>query len=70
MITSKLTTKARTTIPQSIREALQLRPGDKIVYRIERTCVVLAKASGKRDDPFVVFTEWASENDERAYAKL
>ena len=32
MIVSKLTSKSQTTIPQSVRRALELSPGDEIVY--------------------------------------
>jgi antitoxin PrlF len=31
MITSKLTTKAQTTIPQPVRAALHLEPGDEML---------------------------------------
>jgi antitoxin PrlF len=71
VITSKLTAKAQTTIPQPVRAALKLKPGDEIVYAIARGRVVLTKAPGREaDDPFAVFDEWASDADERAYAKL
>ena len=71
MITSKLTAKAQTTIPQPVRAALKLKPGDEIVYAIERGRVVLTKAAGREaDDPFARFDEWSSDADERAYAKL
>ena len=71
MITSKLTAKAQTTIPQPVRAALRLRPGDEIVYTIEKGRVVLTKAAGRdAEDPFASFNEWTSEADERGYAKL
>ena len=35
MITSKMTSKAQTTIPQAVRMALNLKPGDEIAYQIE-----------------------------------
>ncbi len=71
MITSKLTSKAQTTIPQSVRTALHLKAGDAIAYAIEDERVVLTKASKESiDDPFTAFSEWSSEADERAYAKL
>jgi antitoxin PrlF len=44
MITSKLTTKAQTTIPQSVRAALRLKEGDEIAYEIEENRVILTKA--------------------------
>lgn len=34
MIVSKLTSKAQTTIPQPIRAALGLQPGDELLYEI------------------------------------
>ena len=71
MITSKLTSKAQTTIPQPIRAALHLKSGDEIAYRIEGETVVLSRATVEvSDDPFAAFSEWASEADRRAYADL
>ena len=72
MITSKLTTKAQTTIPQPVRAALHLQPGDELIYKIDEERVILTKASrgGKTDDPFRTFSEWSSEADTKAYGKL
>jgi antitoxin PrlF len=72
MITSKLTTKAQTTIPQPVRAALRLRAGDELVYELDDQRVILTKAgrSGKTDDPFRTFHEWSSEADAKAYGKL
>ncbi len=71
MITSKLTTKAQTTIPQAVRVALHLREGDELAYVIEDERVILTKVRQEpADDPFAAFEEWDSEADRRAYAKL
>lgn len=71
MITSKLTSKAQTTIPASVRAALRLKAGDELVYSIEGERVVLTKADrGPLDDPFATFDEWNSETDRQAYADL
>ena len=72
MITSKLTTKAQTTIPQPVRSALGLQAGDALVYEIDDQRVILTKASqsGKADDPFRTFHEWSSAADAKAYGKL
>ena len=72
MITSKLTTKAQTTIPQPVRAALHLQPGDALIYEIDAQRVILTKASrgGKTDDPFRTFDEWNSAADAKAYGKL
>ena len=71
MITSKLTSKAQTTIPQPVRSALHLREGDEIAYQIDGDRVVLTKArapSLAADDPFATFSEWNSPADAKGYA--
>lgn len=71
MITSKLTTKAQTTIPQPVRSALKLKEGDELAYEIEGDRVILTKAGRNMgDDPFRTFDEWNSPADRKAYAKL
>jgi antitoxin PrlF len=71
MITSKLTSKAQTTIPQPIRAALHLKEGDTIAYAITGEKVILSRAPTQPvDDPFANFDEWSSEADRRAYADL
>ena len=72
MITSKLTTKAQTTIPQPVRAALGLQAGDELIYEIDDQRVILTKASrgGKTDDPSRTFHEWNSAADTKAYGTL
>jgi antitoxin PrlF len=71
MITSKITSKAQTTIPQPVRAALQVGKGDELAYRIEGDRVILTKAKREQiDDPFGTFYEWSSEADQRAYGDL
>ncbi|WP_062210167.1 type II toxin-antitoxin system PrlF family antitoxin [Aureimonas sp. AU12] len=72
MITSRLSSKSQTTIPQAVRKALKLREGDELMYLIdEEGRVVLTRVpEGIFDDPFVTFTEWNSEEDEKGYANL
>ena len=72
MIVSKLTSKAQTTIPQPIRTALGLQPGDELSYEIVDGRVMLDKVQRgtATDDPFRTFEEWGSEADTRAYAAL
>jgi len=71
MITSKLTSKAQTTIPQPVRAALRVRSGDELAYAIEGDRVILTKATSPvADNPFATFGEWASDNDRRAYGDL
>jgi antitoxin PrlF len=72
MITSKLTSKAQTTIPQPVRTALGLHEGDEIAYQIDGDRVTLTKARppGFAEDPFATFSEWASDADREGYADL
>lgn len=55
-----------------MRTALNLQPGDEIVYEIVDDRVILTKArrGGKTDDPCRTFKEWGGEADTRAYADL
>jgi antitoxin PrlF len=71
MITSKLTSKAQTTIPQPVRAALNLHEGDALQYTFEGSRVVLSKVEARAaDDPFRTFDEWYGDADEQAYASL
>ena len=72
MIRSRLNRKSQTTVPQAVRVALGLRPGDELCYVIETGRVRLSRgrvASGE-DEPFATFPEWGSEADQQAYAAL
>jgi antitoxin PrlF len=77
VITSKLTSKAQTTIPQPVRAALGVTEGDELAYTIEDGRVVLTKAPPRRvhrgdpvQDPFATFWEWDSKEDEEDFADL
>jgi len=77
MITSKLTSKSRTTIPQAVRAALGVKAGDELAYTIEDGRAVITKAPTKLprkgdplEDPLAAFWEWDTEEDERAFAEL
>ena len=71
MITSKLTSKAQTTVPQPVRVALGLREGDEIAYVIEAGRVVISRVVAEAaEDPFQAFSEWESDADRRAYGGL
>ncbi len=77
MITSKLTSKAQTTIPQAVRTALGVKPGDEIAYAIEDGHVLLTKAASTKpgrgapfEDPFAAFREWDTPEDDEAFGDL
>lgn len=71
MITSRMSSKAQTTIPQPVRHVLGLKEGDDIAYVIEDGRVTITRAEhAKQDDPFATFSEWDSPADRKAYGKL
>lgn len=72
MITSKLTSKAQTTVPQPVRAALGLKAGDMLLYELSEGQVILRKSppAAPRDDPFGAFDEWHTPADEKAYGQL
>jgi antitoxin PrlF len=40
---AKLTSKGQLTVPKSVRDALQLREGDQVVFRVEGERAVIAR---------------------------
>jgi antitoxin PrlF len=71
---SKLTAKSQTTVPKEVREALRVKPGDMLVYRIAKGRVTLARAE-KMDRAYLnalesTLSEWASPEDAAAYDDL
>jgi len=42
---ARVTSKGQVTIPKRVREALELREGDEVVFRVERHRAVVAKTS-------------------------
>lgn len=73
-IFGKLTAKSQTTIPKEVREALGAKPGDTLVYRINKGKVTLARAQ-PLDRAYLkavesTLSEWTSPEDAAAYDKL
>jgi antitoxin PrlF len=42
---AKITSKGQVTIPKPVRDALQLREGDELLFRVERSRAVIAKTA-------------------------
>ena len=40
---AKMTSKGQVTIPKSVRDALELHEGDELLFRVERSRVLVAK---------------------------
>lgn len=71
---SALTSKYQATLPKPVRERLNLKAGDRIVFSIENDRVYIQKATGF-DVPYLrsletTLEEWASPEDEEAYKDL
>ena len=74
LASSRLTQKFQTTIPQKIRELLNLIEGDTVVFELWQGQIILRKSS-PLDLEFMKATEatlseWASEADDEAYDDL
>lgn len=67
---SRVSVKSQTVLPRMVRDALAIHPGDTLRYRLTDVGIVIDKAVPESDDPFVAFTEWASEADDKAYGDL
>lgn len=74
MQTSKLSSKGQITLPRQVRKALDVQPGDTIVYEVEDSTVKL-----RRLEPFdaafhaalsSTLDEWGAEADEEAFREL
>jgi antitoxin PrlF len=68
--TAKLSAKAQTVIPRAIREKLGLKPGDSVRFVETKDGILIGKAVDEDSDPFAVFGEWRSDEDDKAYRDL
>lgn len=42
-IAAKLTSKGQLTIPKAVRETLELKPGDQVLFRVEDNRAIMAR---------------------------
>ncbi|MBI5593053.1 MAG: type II toxin-antitoxin system PrlF family antitoxin [Deltaproteobacteria bacterium] len=75
LITSKLTTKFQTTIPEKIRTILGIHAGDSVSFEITSNKQVFIRKVNPMDLEFAkaleeTMSEWLSEHDEEAYRDL
>ena len=49
--TSTITAKGQTTVPKSVRQALGVKPGGRLLYRIEGNRVTVQSATAEHRDP-------------------
>lgn len=66
----KLGAKARFTLPKEVRQSLGLKPGDSFAFVIAGADIRVVRTAAEGGDPFVTFSEWASEADRKGYADL
>jgi AbrB family looped-hinge helix DNA binding protein len=75
VVATKISAKGQTTVPWEIRDALNLRPGDVILWELVGT----GCAEVHRTQPMDIaclreirgtFSEWESTEDEQAYRDL
>lgn len=74
MLTSSLSSKGQVTIPKEIREAMGLKPGDRIAYQLQNGAVMLTRVE-PFDAAFHValsgtLDEWTGPEDEEAFRDL
>jgi AbrB family looped-hinge helix DNA binding protein len=74
-VTAKLSSKAQTVLPKEVRRKLGVEPGDTIRFRDTDHGIIVEKlearpANGDGTDPFAVFTEWASPEEDEAWKDL
>lgn len=50
MITSTLTSKGQTTIPKDVRDRLNLKPGDELMYTIDHGRIIIRPRTGSIKD--------------------
>ena len=68
---SKISVKAQTVLPPLVRQALGIKPGDRLAYILEGDTIRIERATDHDgDNPFASFSEWDSVQDHAAYDSL
>jgi len=72
---AKITTKGQTTIPQDVRAALHVAPGDYIAWEVSEDGTATVRRVQPMDIEYVralegTLGEWAGAADEEAYRDL
>lgn len=68
-VTAKLSSKSQTVLPREVRERLGVKAGDTVRFRETKHGVVIEKLDPE-ENPFAEFHEWASEEEDKAWAHL
>jgi antitoxin PrlF len=72
---AKVTAKGQTTIPKEVREALEIEPGDLIVWEVAPNRKAVVRRAQPWDLEYLravegTLSEWTSPADEEAYRDL
>ena len=68
---STLTAKGQTTVPKPIRQALSLREGDQIAFRVDEKGVTLRRVEETRQDPAIAsFLSFLARDIEKSPQRL
>ncbi len=72
---AKITAKGQTTIPQGIRTALKVSPGDLIAWEVDSDGIATVRRVQPMDVEYLravegTLSEWAGAADEEAYREL
>lgn len=72
---AKITAKGQTTIPQDVRAALHVAPGDLIAWEVDAEGTATVRRVQPLDIEYLravegTLSEWAGEADEEAYREL
>jgi AbrB family looped-hinge helix DNA binding protein len=72
---AKVTAKGQTTIPKEVREALEIAPGDLIVWEVAPDRKAVVRRAQPWDLEYLravegTLSEWTSPADEEAYRDL
>lgn len=72
---AKITAKGQTTIPQDVRAALKIAPGDFIAWEVAPDGTARVRRVQPLDIEYLravegTLSEWASAEDEEAYREL
>ncbi|NWG32548.1 MAG: type II toxin-antitoxin system PrlF family antitoxin [Rhodocyclaceae bacterium] len=72
---AKITAKGQTTIPQDVRAALRVGPGDLIAWEVDASGTATVRRVQPLDLEYLraiegTLSEWAGSADEEAYREL
>jgi len=75
MSSSKLTSKFQATIPKEIRDKLNLKSGDTLVFKVLDNKTIVVKKAKSFDKEYLkavqnTLSEWDSSEDDQAFKHL